>query len=245
MALYVQSTPSTIEGCIDNYDAVDLSKFKAVSACLKKLQMFDAYFAKFVENNVTDEAVLCLEKDDVKDLISKIGDRALFMQWLNTQKKNNAKSKSVNEKKVETVVIKKKTCSVCHGKKQISQSESYIHNDQCTSCAGQGGTRGKWENVTVTCNGTYGRCHGGKVDHLGCPDGCARKGPGTCAYCIGYDGAQYDCTDCNGKGTVNKQQFNNNIWNQCNNCGGRGTIPQNKTREKMITCAACKGQGQY
>eukprot|EP01084_Bolivina_argentea_P107724 192583_1 len=243
MALYVQSTASTIEGCVDNYDAVDLSKYKEVIACLKHLQMYDAYFPKFLENNVTDAAVLCLEKDDVKDLISKIGDRALFMQWLNAQK--NTKSKPANEMKVETIITKQ-TCSVCNGNKQVKQSESYVDNSQCNQCNGQGRRYvTKYNTTEVTCSS----CNGGGACKIQCATGrygCPYKNPNIkdpyCDLCHGQQWTQ--CYTCKGNRKV-KQQTKSSSSEPCYGCNGRGTTQVSKTRDKMVVCVACKGQGQY
>eukprot|EP01084_Bolivina_argentea_P196179 336346_1 len=106
---YVQQTSSQNEGSI-NDEIVDLSKFKNVIQGLKNLKMHEVYFGIFAENNVDDEAVLCLEKDDVKDLISKIGDRARFMKWLNAHKNEQKQSEKIKPKVVKRnkVKVKKK-----------------------------------------------------------------------------------------------------------------------------------------
>eukprot|EP01084_Bolivina_argentea_P107723 192582_1 len=140
MALYVH-------GCVDNYDTVDLSKYKEVIACLKNLQMYDAYFPTFVDNNVTDAAVLCLEKDDVKDLISKIGDRALFMQWLNAQK--NAKSNPGNDIKVS-----KNSDSITNDEKN-NNNNNIMQQDmqqQCPGCQLEDEYKQLWQLHVKTVN---------------------------------------------------------------------------------------------
>eukprot|EP01083_Nonionella_stella_P033061 90508_1 len=238
MAFLQETSHEGKEGIVSsNENIVDLSEFKDVESGLKALKMYKKYFESFKTNNVNDAALPCLEKDDLKELIPAIGDRARFNTWLVTYKNDHGQSNNINNNSNETVDCKQ-PCSVCNGTKQVKQTETYIANGQCTTCGGQGGTRGKWETATVGCNGTYGRCDGGFYYCQGCPDRCGWKGPGTCSYCPGYR-KQYTCSDCNGRGTVQKQQFNNSHWNPCNQCGGKGTISQNQTREKMVRCSAC------
>eukprot|EP01084_Bolivina_argentea_P132318 233514_1 len=229
MALYVSETSSQMEGCSDN--AIDLSKFSTVMEALKSLEMFESYFSTFTQNNVHDEALLCLEKDDVKDLIPKIGDRARFMNWLNVYK-----NKNTNEMK-ETSKPIKQPCLVCNGNKQVKITEPYTENIPCVACGGQGGSRGRWETSTCgSCNGTgytsYYSMH--------CPDGCGKKGPNTCVWCSGSPHKQRECETCRGKKT--QQRFDSNFWNVCNACGGQANMKQNKTRDKWVTCTTCNGQ---
>eukprot|EP01083_Nonionella_stella_P012596 35686_1 len=247
MAHYIQSTspPSGVEGCVDNYNAVDLSKFKEISAGLKSLQMFDLYFTVFVQNNVDDAAVVCLEKDDVKDLISKIGDRARFMKWLNAYK-NTQPTPKTNEMKEETKVAIKQTCSVCNGNKQVKQTETYLDNTQCHQCGGNG-TRHvtKYNTREVTCSS----CNGQGSCKIKCAEGrygCPYKNPNIkdpyCDLCHGRQWTQ--CYTCKGSRTV-KQQSSYSSTEPCYGCNGRGVLQQNKTRDKMVVCTACNGQGQY
>eukprot|EP01083_Nonionella_stella_P027679 76227_1 len=237
MALYVQETSSQMEGYSDN--AIDLSKFKDVMAALKQLQMFESYFSTFTKNNVDDEALLCLQKDDIKDLIVKIGDRARFMKWLNVYKnKNNdtadSKMKEMNKSRA------KQPCSMCKGDKQIKIAESYTERRACGTCGGQGGSRGRWQTSSCSaCNGSGYT----KYYSTYCTDGCGKKGPNTCDWCDGSPWKHRECETCNGKKT--QRQFDNNFWQNCNGCGGQGTMQQNKTRDKWVVCTTCKGQGQY
>eukprot|EP01083_Nonionella_stella_P023894 66100_1 len=78
MAQQLMSTSIQEEGG----EGDNLALFVDVLTGLKSLNLHDSYFKIFKENEVNDEALCCLQKDDVKELIPKIGDRARFMKWL-------------------------------------------------------------------------------------------------------------------------------------------------------------------
>eukprot|EP01084_Bolivina_argentea_P251495 421815_1 len=84
-------------------DAVDLSTFENVIIGLKSLNLYDLYFVSFRDNAVTDEALNCLQKDDIKELIPKIGDRARFTKWLNKFSADNQNAQIVSEHKEQKV----------------------------------------------------------------------------------------------------------------------------------------------
>eukprot|EP01083_Nonionella_stella_P155446 502132_1 len=86
MAFDIQQTSSQIEGCTNDINGFDLSRFKEVRTGLKRLKMFELYFPVFAQNNVDDEAIVCLEKDDLIALIGPVGDRARFIKWLQSYK---------------------------------------------------------------------------------------------------------------------------------------------------------------
>eukprot|EP01083_Nonionella_stella_P015453 43266_1 len=192
----------TQEGIADDSD-VDLSKFKDIVEGLKSLQMFDSYFVAFKTNNVNDKAVCCLEKDDVKELIPKIGDRARFMQWL---KQYNRSLSSSNTKVVNTDTNQ-------NAQKTQIQKKEVIEYIQCSKCNGKG-TIGKSDynaSKPYVCDNAYCKGRGywdpnpaWKSDQYNTIKTCPScQGSGKTAYGPYYE---VSCSSCLGAGKVKNHQ---------------------------------------
>eukprot|EP01084_Bolivina_argentea_P169429 293724_1 len=262
MSLYNQmlNTHDTaqIEGNIENAVDVDLSKFQVVIAALNSLQMYQTYFSVFKANNVNDQAVLCLEKDDIKDLIHKIGDRALFIKWLNEYKKTN---NNINIKKQNNTLSK--ICSTCNGNQQIKQTEEYKENEECKNCNGNGSVSMSKSRPTQTqCTYCDPPGSGKSLKHSECwgmnsmnagPNGVPWWGTVTanhtkiygpngaegCSYCIA---GSPNCSVCKGTALQTKQEYYAETI-VCNSCSGAKIKSKTKYKDIWVQCTACKGSG--
>eukprot|EP01084_Bolivina_argentea_P255075 428934_1 len=246
MAHFVQATSSQIEGCSNNAVAVDLSKFQEVNVGLKSLQMFESYFPAFIENNVNDEALLCLEKDDIKDLITKIGDRARFMKWLNVHKSKH----EMKEENIKPTTKQKVICTKCNGSGSFDQHIEYNENVNCARCNGNGGwsmnTEQEQNSTCSSCNGkgtTVQKCDGSYHYLANCSDDEWRSkiNERDCSFCdAGFGFRNRECQSCRGKGTISSY-VQHKKWIPCGTCCGVGNTKTKKYKIKSTSCTTCNG----
>eukprot|EP01083_Nonionella_stella_P069267 184549_1 len=251
----LHQTMLQVEGCKLN-DTVDLSKFQNVMAALNSLQMYESYFSIFTQNNVDDEALLCLEKDDIKDLIHKIGDRARFMKWLN-EYKNGSSNEPLEETKHS------KVCTVCNGNKQTKQQEAYTVTVQCQNCNGNGSVSVQRSRPTQTqCTYCDPPGSGKSLKHSECwgpssmnagPNGVpwwgtvtqnhekiyGPNGAETCSFCLA---GSPNCSVCKGSAFQTKDEYYSESI-VCNVCSGAKTRSETKYKDNWSNCAACSGTG--
>eukprot|EP01084_Bolivina_argentea_P251498 421819_1 len=247
--------PNAASAPPENVNNVDLSKFKDVIATLNNLQMFTSYFPIFIQHNVDDEAVVCLEKEEIKELIPKIGDRARFVKWLNSYKQ---KHKGLT---ISPLTKKTKSCSVCNGNKEINKQVSYKDIVSCKNCNGSGSVSVQRSRQTETdCKYCDPKGSGKKLIHSECwgynPHQYKRTGTydkinelphpkkyyinaENCPECVA---ASANCYVCEGTGKAYDTQYYYES-STCSVCNGAKTESSTKYRDEWISCGYCNGTG--
>eukprot|EP01083_Nonionella_stella_P099194 278900_1 len=178
------------------------ASFTLVFDILRQCGLYDTYKQAFIDENIDDEAVVLLDKDDISLIVTKIGDRVKFMKILKShlQKRNN------NQR-----------CEHCNGNRMNMKCD--VKNVKCDACDGKGvHTR----IIKYTNKLTCGNC-GGKgslhIQHMDCL--CQKcKGRGYSSE-IAQTATQDSCVKCSGKGTVEEKSYS---MQQCPSCDGRGSV---------------------